>query len=55
MPENQGYEANLEYAYNSLLQSHMDLIKTNSYKDAIIAELQEQLDIVDTEDAEDAE
>lgn len=36
-------EVNLQYAYNSLLQSYADLVKENSYKDAIIATQQEEL------------
>lgn len=37
------HEVNLQYAYNSLLQNYADLVKENSYKDAIIATQQEEL------------
>lgn len=36
-------EVNLQYAYNSLMNRHAEVIKENSYKDAIIATQQEEL------------
>ncbi|WP_156947634.1 hypothetical protein [Virgibacillus alimentarius] len=37
-------KVNLQYAYNSLMQSYMDLVKENSYKDAIITSQREKID-----------
>lgn len=54
----QTHEVNLQYAYNSLMDRFMEVVKENSYKDSIIAVLQEELNeskAADTEDAEDAE
>lgn len=49
------HEVNLQYAYNSLLQNYADLVKENSYKDAIIATQQETIKELQTpeEDTED--
>jgi len=48
------HEVNLQYAYNSLMNRYMEVVKENSYKDSIIAVLQEELDElkVDTEDTD---
>lgn len=51
----QKQELNMVYAYNSLMDRYMEVVKENSYKDAIIATQQETIKELQTpeEDTED--
>lgn len=37
-------EVNLQYAYNSLMGRYTEAVKENSYKDAVIATMEDEID-----------